>query len=1229
MADFESNLIPFEVIGDDTPEPRTGVEIVVYAPHDLATPLDIIPRVISPTFLSEVNRPGGGNITLSKLDSIFADTPNILDYRNVVKCKLDQKVVGAFVIQRKKNVIVGRGENAELAVQARGEGLRTWLNDGIVLAAGGLKQRSPKERVFSFASEQGTWYDPADWVPATNVAQYSMEPGNGSPWGTAPAEWPDAPGAFWIWDRDEVAPPIGYCYFRYEFDIDVSVGTKEYSLFTSADDEFEVYVDAGRVTEVKEEYAWSQTYRADFTLDPGHHVIAARVRNLRGAAGFIAAFFRVGDATADPPIPAVLLNTTGQPGWVVNGYPDPAPGWSPGEIMLTLLSELEPRNVWMAETLVPTFTATHDSDGVAWPRALDWSFTLGSTLTTVVEKLEELVCDVWIDPDTYELNMAVTRGVHRDEQTVGQQPVVLEIGKNLLKAEEEGEADLKNALLMDVADGYEYFTDSISESEEKYGRLEGYVSGQASASVAGDVAQATFEKVANPTESATFKVIDTEDARPFRDYFEGDWLLAPGDEGLEPRRVMSISFTVNRVGKPDFEIEFDTILEDQGERLERWLKTTSDGTLGGTVANSGGGSGTPTPAIPLPKTGAAGPAGPPGPPGVLWRGAWGPGIEYAERDLVSYLGSSYIAVEANDGIEPTDDAPEWDLVAQGSGIVILGALANTGLLPATDNEVGDAYIISGHLWVWDGDSWDDAGTVQGPAGATGATGGPGPQGDSAYQIALDNGFVGTEAEWLASLEGPQGDVGPAGPGLIILGELADPGDLPSSGNDPGDAYIIDGDLWVWSSTEGWQNVGNLQGPQGVPGGPGPQGDSAYEVAVAEGFVGTEAEWLASLEGPEGDQGLSAYAVAVANGFVGTQSEWLESLVGPAGPSAYQAALDNGFVGTESEWLESLIGEPGPQGPPGDGLVILGTFSDPGSLPGTGDPGDAYMIAGELWIWSTLLSDWENVGPITGVGGSGGGGGFAAGNYVKTTPALLPESVHKSTFTMSAAEAHNVLVISADRPCRVRFYVTIAQQDADELRSPAMDVYGNHGVLLDIELTEDMLTKVVSPAALIWSAEGYGAVPVSITNNSLVESSVTVTVTAKGLPGAAQGGTDATEYVKTTGSLADDASEASTFTLSAAEIHHGLEISTSVPARVRFYSTIAQRDADLARAVGAPLVGNHGLLLETRLLAGDLSRILAPAATLFNATDFGAIPVTITNESGATSAVTVTLTAKGV
>ncbi len=36
-------------------------------------------------------------------------------------------------------------------------------------------------------------------------------------------------------------------------------------------------------------------------------------------------------------------------------------------------------------------------------------------------------------------------------------------------------------------------------------------------------------------------------------------------------------------------------------------------------------------------------------------------------------------------------------------------------------------------------------------------------GYSAYEIAVQNGFVGTEAEWLASLKGEQGEVGPAGP----------------------------------------------------------------------------------------------------------------------------------------------------------------------------------------------------------------------------------------------------------------------------------------------------------------------------------------------------------------------------------------------------------------------------------------------------------------------------------
>ena len=39
----------------------------------------------------------------------------------------------------------------------------------------------------------------------------------------------------------------------------------------------------------------------------------------------------------------------------------------------------------------------------------------------------------------------------------------------------------------------------------------------------------------------------------------------------------------------------------------------------------------------------------------------------------------------------------------------------------------------------------------------------GIDGKSAYQIAVNNGFVGTEAEWIASLKGETGPIGPAGP----------------------------------------------------------------------------------------------------------------------------------------------------------------------------------------------------------------------------------------------------------------------------------------------------------------------------------------------------------------------------------------------------------------------------------------------------------------------------------
>lgn len=64
-------------------------------------------------------------------------------------------------------------------------------------------------------------------------------------------------------------------------------------------------------------------------------------------------------------------------------------------------------------------------------------------------------------------------------------------------------------------------------------------------------------------------------------------------------------------------------------------------------------------------------------------------------------------------------------------------------------------------------------------------GGSGADGKSAYQIALDNGFVGTETEWLASLKGQDGYTPQKGIDYFDgeKGEKGDKGDKGDKGND--------------------------------------------------------------------------------------------------------------------------------------------------------------------------------------------------------------------------------------------------------------------------------------------------------------------------------------------------------------------------------------------------------------------------------------------------------------
>lgn len=176
----------------------------------------------------------------------------------------------------------------------------------------------------------------------------------------------------------------------------------------------------------------------------------------------------------------------------------------------------------------------------------------------------------------------------------------------------------------------------------------------------------------------------------------------------------------------------------------------------------------------------------------------------------------------------------------------------------------------------------------------------GERGDSAYDIAVENGFEGTELEWLESLKGTS-----------AYQTALDNGFSGSEAE------------WL-ASLAGADGENGKDGEKGID---GENGMSAYETAVSNGFSGSEAEWLLSLtgeKGEKGEQGLTAYEIAVRNGFEGTESQWLISLVGERGAdgkSAYDIAVLNGFEGTESQWLVSLIGANGQNGEAGVADII--------------------------------------------------------------------------------------------------------------------------------------------------------------------------------------------------------------------------------------------------------------------------------------------------------------------
>ena len=319
------------------------------------------------------------------------------------------------------------------------------------------------------------------------------------------------------------------------------------------------------------------------------------------------------------------------------------------------------------------------------------------------------------------------------------------------------------------------------------------------------------------------------------------------------------------------------------------------------------------------NSGTPGPQGPTGPQGTQGiqgiQGATGP---QGAQGPIGLTGPQGVAgtngtngTNGDDGktaLVNTSTEPAGVNCATGGTKIEVGLDANNnGILEASEiNASQTKYICNGAQGPagQNGANGIDGATgPQGPIGLTGPQGPAGPQG-----IAGTNGVDGAQGP-----QGIQGEQGPAGPQGIAGTNGA-------------------------NGAQGLQGLHGIQGEQGPIGLTGPQGPAGQN--GIDGATGPQGEQgPAGPQGPagtNGSNGLSAYEIAVQNGYIGTEQQWISTAIvgaqGPAGPvgpqgptgtngynglSAYEIAVQNGYIGTEQQWLlTAIVGPQGPIGPQG-------------------------------------------------------------------------------------------------------------------------------------------------------------------------------------------------------------------------------------------------------------------------------------------------------------------------
>ena len=535
-------------------------------------------------------------------------------------------------------------------------------------------------------------------------------------------------------------------------------------------------------------------------------------------------------------------------------------------------------------------------------------------------------------------------------------------------------------------------------------------------------------------------------------------------------------------------------------------------------------------------------------------------------------------------------------------VVLKGTLTGAALTALTGMVTGDAYVCSStsgifiaqHIHLYSGSAWNDLGSFQGPAGTNGAAGTNGTSatiavgtvttGAAGSSATVTN--AGTSLAATFNFGIPRGDTGATGAAATIAVGTVTTGAAGSS------AIVTN------TGTSG-AAVFAFTIPAGADGADGADGVDGQ--TVLNGAVDP------TTEGVNGDFYINTVSDQIfgpkAAGAWGTGT----SLVGPAGADGTDGADGQGVPtgGTTGQILSKI-----------DGTNYNTQWI---AAPTASNSFETIAIAGQSSVVADSATDTLTLAAGTGIAitTNAGTDTITIASTVTNTDTTYGISAETATggvnlrLTGSDAATDNVKLTAGTN-------ITLTRTSADEI---TIDAAGGGGTASNSFATIAVAgqTSVAADNATDTLTLVAGT-NITITTDATTDA-ITINSTASG------GGAMATRAALngTSGSLAADG--VGTINITGYKSYMLMKVATSAAAWVRIYTSEAARTADASRTEGTDPAPGAGVIAEV-ITTGAQTVFISPGALGWNDETVVTtnIPVRVTNKSGATAAITVTLTA---